>query len=287
VTPGSYDFGNFQIGHITYLSKHLLLANGGSAPLSVAAMNIGGTDSGDFQLSLQEGASCGGLTPTIAPGSSCSVLLKFINPITEGARSASLNIASNAAVVPAVTIPVSGTGIHFLTPYTIRLKFLGLGNGTVSFSSADSPCSDDCDRTPLAEGILSLTPAPASGSLVHGWAGCDSVQFGVCNIDMGVNALRDRNITVNFGLVPNRVLLVSGMTIYTETVGGAYAAAVGGETIKVTAGLFGEDLYLGRALNVTLLGGYDNGFTSQGIPTVIQSVTIAAGSAVLDNIVLR
>jgi len=287
VTPGSYDFGNFRIGHITYLSKLLSLTNGGSAPLSVSSMTMSGTDSGDFQLSLQEGASCGGLTPTIAPGSSCSVLLKFINPITEGARSASLNIASNAAVVPAVSVPVSGNGIHFLNPYTIRLKFLGLGNGTVTFSSGDGPCSDDCDRTPLAEGILSLTPAPGSGSLVHGWAGCDSVQFGVCNIDMGVNSLRDRNITVSFGLVPNRVLLVSGMTIYTETVGGAYGAAAGGELIKITAGFFGEDLYLGRTVNVTLLGGYDNSFISQGTPAIMKSITIAAGSAVLDNIVLR
>lgn len=287
VTPGSYDFGNFRIGHITYLSKLLSLTNNGSAPLSVSAMNIGGTDSGDFQLSLQEGASCGGLTPTIPPGSSCSVLLKFINPITEGARFASVNIASNVAVVPTVSVPVSGNGIHFLSPYKIRLKFLGLGNGTVTFSSSDSPCSDNCERTPLSGGILNLTPAPASGSLMHGWAGCDSVQFGVCNIDMGVNSLRDRNITVNFGLVPNRVLLVSGMTIYTETVGEAYGAAAGGELIKMTSGFFGEDLYLGRALNVTLMGGYDNGFISRGTPAIMKSITIAAGSAVLDNIVLR
>jgi len=287
VTPGKYDFGSFQIGHITYLSKLLILANGGSAPLGVSSMTMSGTDSGDFQLSLQEGASCGGLTPTIAPGSSCSVLLKFINPITEGARSASLNIASNAAVVPAVTVPVSGSGIHFLTPYTITLKFLGLGSGTVSFSSGDSPCSGDCDRAPLVEGILSLTPAAGSGSLLHGWTGCDSVEFGVCNLDMGVNSVRDREIAVNFGLVPNRVLLVSGMTMYTETVGGAYSASVGGELIKMTSGLFGENLYLGRGVNVTFLGGYDTTFASQGAATILRSITIAAGSAVLDNMVLR
>lgn len=287
VSYGSYDFGNFQIGHMTYLSKLLNITNGGTAPLTISSMTISGTNSGDFQVTTQDGATCPSITPTLAPGSSCSVLMKFMNPITEGAKSASLNIASNAPIVPSMVIPMSGTGVSMATPYTIHLSFLGMGSGTVTFSTGEATCSTSCDRAALTEGVMELTPAPGSGSLLHGWTGCDSVLYGICTVNMGVNNGWDRTITINFGLVPRRVLLSSGMNVFSASVGGAYEAAAGGNQIKITSGFFGEELYLNRPINTILKGGYDSGFTTQGTATVMRSITVASGSAVVDNIILQ
>lgn len=287
VLPGSYDFGKFQIGHYTYLGKLLTLVNNGSASLTITSTTTSGADSADFQATTQDSASCNSITPTIPAGSSCTILAKFMEPFPAGVKTASLNLASNAAIVPTVTVPLAGTGIESSTPYSITISFIGLGSGSVSFSSGDAPCTTDCSRTPAETLLIALASTPASGSYLHGWTGCDSIYSGACQIKFDFANQFDRNLTVNFGLVTRRFMVAATPPTYTTNLLDAYSAAGNNEAIRLPAGLLDESLTMNRNIVVSLLGGYDSGFTAQGSPTVLHALIVAAGSAIIDNIVLQ
>jgi mono/diheme cytochrome c family protein len=93
--------GSVTLGN-TSSTQTLTLTNSGNASLSLSSLS---TTSPDFATS---GGSCvaGG---SVAAGASCTVGLVF-TPSAAGARSGSLNIATNAAGSPAV-VALSGTGV--------------------------------------------------------------------------------------------------------------------------------------------------------------------------------
>jgi hypothetical protein len=286
VLPGSHDYGKFQIGHYAYLGKLLTLTNNGSDTLTISSATTSGANSADFQATTRDSASCGSTTPTITPGNSCTILAEFLNPITEGSKSATLNLTSNATLVPTLTVPLAGTGIQSTTPYTVRISFLGMGSGTASFSSGDTSCSSDCSRTPAATPTIFLTPTPGPGAYLHGWRGCDRVYNGSCLIDFSFTTYYDRTLTINFGKVTGRIM-VGTFPIYAGNLYDAYNSAGDTDTIKLPAGRIDESLTMDRNIQVVLSGGYDSGFATQGSPSVLRGVAIAQGSAVMDNIVLQ
>ncbi len=288
VTPVSHDFGKMQVGHASYFSTLLTLANDGSAALTIDSMAIAGGINSPFQVVPQHG-SCGTATPVIAAGSSCTVEARFVNPITEGSKFDTLTIAaSNAANNPATTVPLSGSIVTSATPYTVTISFLGRGSGTVTFSSGDASCTTDCTRTPPETGNITLTPQPESGSFSYGWTGCDSVSNGTCTIHHSSYNASDRTLSVNFGAVPRRIKVEgSSLSTYASTTGEAYRQAGFGDRIKMPSGFLYENLTMDKAEMVELKGGYDSGFTTQGAPSILRSITVAAGAAYLDNIVLQ
>ncbi|HZV82232.1 MAG TPA: FG-GAP-like repeat-containing protein [Geobacteraceae bacterium] len=286
VLPVSYDFGKFQTGHLSYISTKLTVANPGTASLAISSMLVGGTNSSDFEIRPEYG-TCATTLPTIAAGTSCTVELRFKSPITQGAKSASLTIASNAAASPAVTVPLTGTGVSFDTPYTVNITFIGRGSGTVAFSSGDTSCTTNCSRTPAETDTITLTPAADSGSFLYGWQGCDDIYNGGCVLNFSSTLAHDRNLTVNFGATLRRVMVSASIPTYTTTLVDAYIAAGTGESIKMPSGLLDENLTMNKAIEVTLKGGYDSGFTTQGAPTILRSITVAAGTAIMENIALQ
>lgn len=288
VTPVSHDFGKMQVGHATYFSTLLTLANGGSASVTVDSMSIAGGINSPFQVVPQYG-SCGTASPVIAAGGSCSVEVRFVNPITEGAKSDTLNIAaSNAANNPATSVPLSGSVVTSATPYTVNISFFGRGNGTVNFSTGDASCTAGCARTPPETGEITLTPLPDAGSFFYGWTGCDSVANGTCTIQHYSYNASDRRLGVNFGAVLRRIKVEGySLSTYASSVNGAYRSAGFGDRIKMPAGILDENLTMDKAELIELKGGYDSGFTTQGAPTILRSLTVAAGTAYLDNIALQ
>jgi hypothetical protein len=288
VTPGSHDFGKIHVDHATYIATTMSIANGGSADLVIGSMAITGGINSPFQVLPQYG-TCGTTTPVIAAGSSCTIQLRFINPITEGPKTDSLVItATNAANRSTVSVPLTGTVVTAATPYTVSVAFLGRGSGAVSFSTGDAICTTDCVRTPPEISTVILTATPDPGSYLYGWSGCDWLYNGNCRINYSATDASDRTVTVNYGAVPRRLKVTSTIPIYAATLTDAYSQAGNSDTIKMAAGVLTETLTMNRAIGVTLSGGYDSGFTAQGTtPTFLKGITVAAGSAVLDNIVLQ
>ncbi|GEM_PF-5616909 len=289
VTPASHDFGKIQVNStVMYLSTLLTLANPGSAAVTVDSMALAGGVNSPFQLAPQYG-TCGSSTPVIAAGSSCTVEVRFVDPITLGTRTDTLTITSaNAANRTALAVPLTGTAVASTTPYNVSISFLGRGNGSVTFSTGDASCSADCSRTPEETGYITLTPAPGSGSYLYGWSGCDSVYNGNCLINFSPSAAYDRTLAVNFGAVLRRIMVAAPtLPTYTTTMADAYASAGQGDTIRMPAGLLDEHLMMNKAIEVTLQGGYDSSFAARGAPTILRSITVAAGTANVDNVVLQ
>jgi hypothetical protein len=85
----------------TSIPQTVTLTNNGDANLTVSGGMFIGANAGDFSL---QGNTCG----SVAPGGNCTISVSF-NPTAPGARSAILQIMSNATTSPDL-VQLSGTG---------------------------------------------------------------------------------------------------------------------------------------------------------------------------------
>ena len=116
--PTSLNFGTVAVG-VTSPVKTVTLKNSGKANLTITAIAITGTNSGDFP----ETSTCGS---SLAAGASCTIKVKF-KPSARGARSASVSTTDNAAGNPQ-KVPLSGTGTTAkLAPTPLSFGTLAVG----------------------------------------------------------------------------------------------------------------------------------------------------------------
>jgi hypothetical protein len=285
VTPVTHDFGKIPNTTAPLIERFLSLtiANNGSAELSISSMQLSGTGSGHFDIYPGGPMPCSGYTPSIAASSCCTMLLKA-TAYALGEKSAAVVIASNATNNTSVSIPLSSEVIEEPGTVDLTLSFIGRGSGHVDFSPTYTDCESPttCSSTQSFR-LVTIGHTPDSGMYFYGWSGCDYISNGRCKIDPAT----DRNITANFGILPRRVKLNVTWPMYTSTVTAAYASSAGNEEIRAQAGLLDENLFMGLEVSITLKGGYDSSFTTQGSPTFLRSLTVAKGSATVDNIMLK
>jgi hypothetical protein len=101
LSPASLSFSNQGVGSQS-AAQTAKLTNTGDAALSVSSMTIAGTNSGDFS----ETDTCG---TSVAAGAGCNISGTF-KPTAAGSRTATVNIADNAAHSPQ-TLSLTGTAI--------------------------------------------------------------------------------------------------------------------------------------------------------------------------------
>jgi hypothetical protein len=99
---GGLDFAGVQPQQTVSAPMALTITNSGTAPLAISGLTFGGSQSEDFLVGSN------GCLGQIAPSDSCELTVRFA-PQAEGARSATLLIASNDPSGPA-SVPLSGTG---------------------------------------------------------------------------------------------------------------------------------------------------------------------------------
>jgi len=102
--PNSLSFGNQSI-NTTSGNQTITLTNTGDASLTITSIAAGGTDSSQFNVSDDCGAS-------LAASASCTITVSFA-PTSTGAKSANVTITTNASTSPD-TRALSGTGISKL-----------------------------------------------------------------------------------------------------------------------------------------------------------------------------
>jgi uncharacterized repeat protein (TIGR01451 family) len=95
-------FGGQAVG-TTSSAQTVTITNTGSGDLHVSGVSVGGANPGDFAAAS---SGCG----TVPPTQTCTVSVKF-TPTAAGARSATLNIASDAPSSPD-QVSLSGTGLN-------------------------------------------------------------------------------------------------------------------------------------------------------------------------------
>jgi hypothetical protein len=99
---GSLTFPGTQPQQTVSAPQTLTISNTGNAPLSISSLTFGGSDPGDFFVGSN------GCLGEIAASTSCSLTIEFA-PQETGARSATLEIASNDPASPA-SVTLSGLG---------------------------------------------------------------------------------------------------------------------------------------------------------------------------------
>lgn len=106
LSPETKDFTQVNIGKAS-IPQDFTITNTGTAPLVIDSISITGTEAPVFDL---EAATCGTLTPTLNPGTSCKVRVTFV-PEEAGLVSATLRIHSNAPAASLKLVPLFGEGV--------------------------------------------------------------------------------------------------------------------------------------------------------------------------------
>ena len=125
VTPSSFAFGN-QAVNTTSASTTLTVKNNGASSVVVSGVTVTGTDSSSFLPTT--GCS------SLSANATCTVALTF-KPTTTGAKSANLNVASNAPGSPTV-VTLTGTGVVASPAISLSSNGFAFGNQIVGTTSA-------------------------------------------------------------------------------------------------------------------------------------------------------
>jgi alpha-tubulin suppressor-like RCC1 family protein len=175
--PATVNTGNAPLGTTTS-PLPITLSNTGTADLTVSGIILTGSTPNQFTVST---GSCASLTPTIAPGDSCTVYVTF-TPFVLGPKSAILRITSNDETTTTLDLPLSGTGV--IPFYALTVTVLGPGSGRVD-AVPGGPCSDSCSQSLAQNTLVQLTAVAANGSVFSGWTGCDTTNGASCSVTMG------------------------------------------------------------------------------------------------------
>jgi hypothetical protein len=100
--PATVDFGS-QLILLSATDKNVILQNTGDAVMELAGTQIGGPNTMDYRVAS---STCG---TELAAGASCSVTVHFV-PIFLGTRTASLDVASDAAPASPKSAQLTGRG---------------------------------------------------------------------------------------------------------------------------------------------------------------------------------
>jgi hypothetical protein len=161
VKPASIAYGNIGAGD--YAARNVQVANIGNQPLTVSTIALAGGSSNDYTL-----ASLPTLPRTLAPGQQFNFQAVF-KPSGLGARSGTLQIASNDPASPIVSVALTGNGVKRNLPPTaviqmdVPYSFDGTNTMSIHFHGEGS---SDPDGTivgyawEFGDSTTSTAPAP-------------------------------------------------------------------------------------------------------------------------------
>ena len=104
LSPGSRGFGAVVVGAAPS-SQTFTISNPGATPLVISSIAIadhpvGAPSSSAYSVTMGGPNTCTTLAPTLAPGTSCTVVVTFAAPAAPGFKRAVLTVVSNAAESP-------------------------------------------------------------------------------------------------------------------------------------------------------------------------------------------
>jgi len=145
-----------------------------------------------------------------------------------------------------------------------------------------SGSSSGCSATFTVGAPVTLTALADWKSTFSGWglpcSGTDS-----CII----NLTGDGGVSATFTKIP-RVRIPGPTPMDFAALQDAYATVGYGDILRMKSDTFLENLYLDRAVVVTLDGGWDDTFTGiAGQTTLVGTISIDLGTAIISNLVVR
>lgn len=127
-------FGTIPVGAFA-ISREIVLGNRGSNDQPATSITISGVNASEFFMSTGGSNPCSSLSPTLAAGASCTLLVNS-SPASLGIKSAFLSITANSTIEH---IPLSGTAISTIYGLvTDQSTGLGLSGATITLNSSVS-----------------------------------------------------------------------------------------------------------------------------------------------------
>jgi hypothetical protein len=168
------------------------------------------------------------------------------------------------------------------TEMSLTVTLVGSGGGTVSSIPAGIACGAGCTHQFAYGDHVTLHAEPAY-SVFAGWTGaCSGTD------DCPLTMVSDRNVSAHFSKDTEHLTRIGDTETYFPTLQAAYVSAPSSSTIKVWGTEFAEDLDCGLGKRVTIEGGYDTGYNNNdGFTLLNGTVTVSAGSLIVENLVIR
>ncbi len=168
----------------------------GTAPLTVNFNAAGSTDSDGTIVSYawnfgDGGSQTGGATAQRTYSSA-------------GTYTASLTVTDNAGLTDSKTVVI--TVQQQATTYALTVSKAGTGSGTVSSSPTGINCGASCTANYANGTSVTLTAAPATGSIFAGWSGACSGASSTCTVSMTAA----RAVTATFNAVSYALTVSKG-----------------------------------------------------------------------------
>jgi hypothetical protein len=131
-------FGTVQTDTIAP-AHEISVGNRGGSALSITSIIISGTHAAEFSISTGGSNPCRSLSPALAAGASCTLMLGFA-PVNKGAMVASLDITANGTTN---SIPLSGTVITTINGVvTDQATGLPVSGATVTLNTTATATTD-------------------------------------------------------------------------------------------------------------------------------------------------
>jgi hypothetical protein len=142
LSPASLNFGN-QTVDVGSTPQIVTLENPGNVNLTIASIQINGTNRGDF-------SQTNNCPSSLPPNGSCNISVSF-TPTTTGTRNAAVTITDNAPGSPQIA-PLTGFGVQTASTTTLS----SISPGTVAFGT----------RVTLKASVTSAAGPPHDGEIV-------------------------------------------------------------------------------------------------------------------------
>lgn len=282
VMTGSADFGAQAVGSVSS-SHQFTLKNAGTGPLVVTSSVLGGANPDQFSLAPGGSSACASLTPTLAAGASCTLLVTA-NPTSVGSKSASLIVTTadgdaNAALTVSAFIPAPT--ISGITPTsgfasggtTVTITGTNLTGATAVMFGASAATSKTVNT---ATQITAASPAGVVGQTVDITVTTPGGTSATSSADQFTYTLQyqAQNQSTN------------PYTPY-STLAEAITNATDGDEIRAYGGQFDGAFLFVR--DIILNGGYNYTFDAKdSLPTTLNgSLTVDGGTAKMDSVTVK
>jgi uncharacterized protein (DUF2141 family) len=243
---------------VTFTATLAVAAPGGGTPTGVVTFMDGATLIGTGTLDASGQASF--TTATLAAGD------HGINAVYPG--DASFTGSSSTQLIQTVVQPQA----------KLEVTVTGGGSGSVHSAPAGIACTGGtCPASFDLNAQVTLTATTDNATVFTGWSGACGGTDDTCVVTMN----GDKGVTATFAAAA-RVKI--GSTSY-PTLQNAFDQAAGGATVRALGVDFTENLTLGAAKGVTLVGGYDPSYLSLTGWTSIHGVLkIGLGQLIVERV---
>ncbi len=280
VVLGTVDFGSQSIGSAA--SGHqFTLKNTAATAQPVSGIALNGTDANQFSVTIGGSSPCASLTPTLAAGASCTVMVSAV-PTSSGAKTANLTVTTAAG---STAIPLTVTAIYSVPAISVVSPSSGFATGGTQVAISGT-------------GFSGATAVKFASTNAASFTANSTTQITATSPAGVVGQIADVTVTTPGG---TSATISTDQFSYTlqfqaknQSTGSSYTtlaeaitAAGAGAEIRAYGAQFDGAFSLSK--DILLNGGYDMAFSAKdSLPSTLNgSLTVIGGAAKVDSVTVK